>query len=116
MSSYTQRRKAQIHSLLGGKCKHCGEKDTRVLQIDHVYGDGAEERRGGLSRMQLYRNVVNNTKRYQLLCANCNWKKREKDFKRNRKMVNRPIRDTLVRFALIFTSFLFIYILWEISL
>ena len=115
MSSYTQRRKAQIHSLLGGKCKHCGEKDTRVLQIDHVYGDGAEERRGGLSRMQLYRNVVNNTKRYQLLCANCNWKKREKDFKRNRKIVNRPIRDSLVRFIFIFTSFLFIYILWEIS-
>ena len=82
MASYTQRRKTEIHDLLGGKCKHCGEKDTRVLQIDHVYGDGAQERRNGLTRMQLYRNIERNTKRYQLLCANCNWKKREKDAKR----------------------------------
>ena len=115
MPSYTERRKTEIHDLLGGKCKHCGEKDTRVLQIDHVYGDGAEERRGGLSRMQLYRNVVNNTKRYQLLCANCNWKKRDKDFKRNKKVVSRPIRYSLVRFVLLLMSLLFIYILWEIS-
>ena len=86
MSSYTQRRKAQIHSLLGGKCKHCGEKDSRVLQIDHVYGDGAQERREGLTRMQLYRNIEKNTKRYQLLCANCNWKKRDKDFKVQAKL------------------------------
>ena len=115
MASYTQRRKTEIHSLLGGKCKHCGEKDTRVLQIDHVYGDGAQERRAGLTRMQLYRNIEKNTKRYQLLCANCNWKKREKDVKMNKKVVNRPVRDTLVRFALILMAFLFIYILWEIS-
>ena len=89
MSSYTQRRKAQIHNLLGGKCRHCGEKDPRVLQIDHVYADGAKERREGVSRMQLYHNIERETKRYQLLCANCNWKKREKDFKIQNKLKNR---------------------------
>ena len=115
MASYTQRRKTEIHDLLGGKCKHCGEKDTRVLQIDHVYGDGAQERRNGLTRMQLYRNIERNTKRYQLLCANCNWKKREKDFKRNKKVVSRPVKDNLTRFLLILMAFFFIYILWEIS-
>jgi len=115
MTSYSQRRKTQIHNLLGGKCKHCGEKDSRVLQIDHVYGDGAEERREGLSRTQLYRNIEKSTKRYQLLCANCNWKKREKDFKRNKKVKKDTISGTPVRFLIILTVFLCIYILWELT-
>ena len=114
MASYTQRRKAQIHNLLGGKCKHCGEKDPRVLQIDHVYGDGAQERREGLTRMQLYRSIERETKRYQLLCANCNWKKREKDFKRNKKVVKGPIRSTLIRFLVLLITFFCIYIFWEL--
>ena len=116
MSSYTQRRKAQIHSLLGGKCKHCGEKDSRVLQIDHVYGDGAQERREGLTRMQLYRNIEKRTKRYQLLCANCNWKKREKDSKRNKKVVKDPIGATLIKFSVLLITFVCIYILWELPI
>ena len=110
MTSYTQRRKAQIHSLLGGKCKHCGEKDTRVLQIDHVYGDGAQERREGLSRTQLYRNIEKETKRYQLLCANCNWKKREKDFKRNKPSTFRRKSFTLA-FILAMSSLVYIWLI-----
>ena len=110
MSSYTQRRTAQIHTLLGGKCKHCGEKDTRVLQIDHVYGDGAQERREGLSRMQLYRNIEKETKRYQLLCANCNWKKREKDFKRN-KPSNFKVRGFTIALILVTTSLIYIWLI-----
>ncbi len=72
-------RKLNVYSLLGGECKECGIKDERVLQIDHRYSDGNKER--GLTRTQLYKKVENNTRRYQLLCANCNWKKRTKDYR-----------------------------------
>lgn len=62
---------------LGEKCHHCGFDDERALQIDHVNGGGAEERRkfgsSGLSR----RVLSDQAGRYQLLCANCNWIKRQ---------------------------------------
>ena len=70
-------RKLEIYSLLGGRCVECHETDERVLQIDHRYSDGNKER--GLSRSKLYKKVENHTRRYQLLCANCNWRKRSKD-------------------------------------
>ena len=70
-------KKLGVYSLLGGECRECGIKDERVLQIDHRYSDGNKER--GLTRTQLYKKVMNNSRRYQLLCANCNWKKRTKD-------------------------------------
>ena len=72
-------RKLEIYNLLGGKCVECNESDERVLQIDHRYSDGNKER--NLSRSQLYKRVESSTNRYQLLCANCNWRKRSKDFK-----------------------------------
>ena len=70
-------RKLEIYNLLGGRCVECHETDERVLQIDHRYSDGNKER--GLSRSKLYKKVEKNTRRYQLLCANCNWRKRSKD-------------------------------------
>ncbi len=72
-------RKQEVYDLLGNRCVACGIKDERVLQIDHKYSDGNKER--GLTRTQLYKKVEKQTKRYQLLCANCNWRKRSKDFK-----------------------------------
>ncbi len=74
-----KKRKLEVYSLLGSKCAECGQKDERVLQIDHRYSDGNKER--GLTRTQLYKKVEKNPRRYQLLCANHNWIKREKDFK-----------------------------------
>ena len=74
-----RKRKRAIYDLLGNQCVSCGVNDERVLQIDHRYSDGNKER--GLSRAQLYNKVEKQTKRYQLLCANCNWRKRSKDFK-----------------------------------
>jgi len=94
MRTYYQRRKLVIHKLLGGKCKKCGEKDPRVLQIDHVNSDGNIERRFGETRGQLYKKVVDNPKRYQLLCANCNWRKRDIDFKKQAKLRNKKGRLT----------------------
>ena len=77
--NYMKERKIKIYQILGNRCRDCGESDERVLQIDHRYSDGNKER--NLSRSQLYKRVESSTNRYQLLCANCNWRKRSKDFK-----------------------------------
>ena len=74
---------------LGGKCSNpaCqwlnpdgsrGCTDPRCLQIDHIYGDGAEDRRHFKHILSFYRFVLKNdcADRYQVLCANCNWIKR----------------------------------------
>lgn len=80
-------RRNEIIQLLGGKCANpfnlphpdwCN--DPRLLQIDHIDGDGTEERR----RINCYdrylilvlESIKRGEKKYQLLCANCNWIKR----------------------------------------
>src|SRR5208282_113856 len=62
-------------TLLGGRCKRCGFSDYRALQIDHVYGGGSNDT--DIKTSNFYKIVVQNIgKKYQLLCANCNWIKR----------------------------------------
>ena len=69
------RRNALDH--LGGACKACGYNDERALVIDHVDGNGAKERKAGLTGRALYYAVLSDTEgKYQLLCANCNTIKR----------------------------------------
>jgi len=78
---YIEARRMKIIRLLGGKCARCGIDDPRVLCIDHVNSDGAEERRKyrhgkrGSSKKYLYhifKEIEAGSTRYQLLCANCN--------------------------------------------
>lgn len=85
-SSYyaTQQRKKikqEIFSFYGDKCGICGFSDPRALQIDHVNSDGFKERkhRGTKHSGQssYLRKVLKTPERYQLLCANCNWIKRD---------------------------------------
>lgn len=68
----------EILMLLGNKCVRCGESDWRCLQIDHVNGGGQKEHKEIQTSGILYkiRNDPESRKDYQLLCANCNWKKR----------------------------------------
>jgi len=67
----------KIIEILGGKCVRCGETDMRCLQVDHVNGGGNKERRNtGNNNSKLYRRMLEHPEDYQLLCANCNWKKR----------------------------------------
>src|SRR5574338_1707960 len=73
---YAHRPRARVLTLLGDKCKHCGEDDVRCLQIDHINGGGRKELAGFKSRTAYLKNVTENIERYQLLCANCNWRKR----------------------------------------
>lgn len=65
-----------VLGLLGCKCKICGFSDYRALQIDHVDGGGCKEKRVGNKNKYYYNELLKGSKKYQLLCANCNWIKR----------------------------------------
>jgi hypothetical protein len=65
-------RKAVL-DLLGGRCVCCGVSDYVFLDIDHVYDDGAEDRRRG--KIATWRLALIDPTRFQVLCRNCNWAK-----------------------------------------
>jgi hypothetical protein len=76
-----QKKKIQIHNLLGSCCVKCGFNDIRALQIDHIYSGGYVERKQyNANPRKYYANILisiqNKENKYQLLCANCNWIKR----------------------------------------
>ncbi len=62
------------------RCPHCGITDIDVLCIDHIKDDGNKHRRqiGGLSGNSFYKWLKGNNypKGFQVLCFNCNMKKR----------------------------------------
>ena len=83
MKNYRHRLHLKVIEALGNKCIRCGETDWRCLQIDHVKGDGAKVNRKKNRRMsttiyylRITREVLSGSKDYQLLCANCNWRKK----------------------------------------
>ena len=76
---YRDALKLRVYDALGNKCVHCGFEDVRALQIDHINGGGAKDRKGKSVSM-FYRQVLRvNCEGYQLLCANCNWIKRHEN-------------------------------------
>ena len=69
----------EVLSFFGNKCASCGIDDFRVLQIDHINGNGYKERKqfSKWSSNRYYQHILEvEGKGYQLLCANCNWTKR----------------------------------------
>jgi hypothetical protein len=86
-TEYLRKVRASVLAYLGNKCnnKACrwlnpsgvlGCSDPQCLQIDHVRGDGSKDR-ARYSQNQIYRRILSGKfdKHYQLLCANCNWRK-----------------------------------------
>lgn len=67
-----------IFDTLGDRCVKCGFSDKRALQLDHKSGRNGEKK---MNIDERYRFVKKNTKMakkiYQVLCANCNFIKRE---------------------------------------
>ena len=70
----------KITKRLGSVCKCCGEKEPLFLQIEHVKGGRAKERKkiGNIGRAMsgYYEYLLTHPslkKEYQLLCANCNF-------------------------------------------
>lgn len=80
--------KLEIIEMLGGKCVRCGYKDYRALQIDHIKSGGSKERKSYNNPILYYKMILesikNNERKFQLLCANCNWIKKH-DNKETRK-------------------------------
>jgi len=79
--------KNEIFGLFDNKCSNpdCPipkeKMDKRCLQIDHINGNGRQERKKlATGTMLYYRKVLESIKsgerKYQLLCAYCNWLKR----------------------------------------
>ena len=66
---------------LGGKCTQCGFTDLRALQIDHIDGSGGIRRKTvGCKKLYKYIKVTPIEvlrQQLQVLCANCNWIKRQ---------------------------------------
>jgi hypothetical protein len=60
------------------KCARCGIDDIDVLCLDHINGLGTHLRRIGLQSISIYWWVkrYNYPDGFQVLCANCNLKKR----------------------------------------
>jgi hypothetical protein len=74
------------------KCLICGFSDIRALVIDHIYDDGAEERRllgtgdkKNCTSTMFYLSIIkrNFPNRYQVLCHNCNIIKKVEYMKRD---------------------------------
>jgi len=70
-----------VLSRFGGKCEICGYVGY-ALQIDHIHNDGAKERKKLKTMNKYYKHLLSLSdeelkQNYQLLCANCNWEKRE---------------------------------------
>ena len=76
VQAYNRNYRRKVLELLGNKCVKCGFTDIRALQVDHIDGGGAKEKRL-LKTLPMYRKILKTKgKGYQLLCANCNWIKR----------------------------------------
>ena len=60
---------------LGNQCVRCGESDWRCLQVDHIHGGGNKENKT-IGTNGIARRILAGEPGYQLLCTNCNWKKK----------------------------------------
>lgn len=80
--NYNTKYRLSILEILGFKCYKCGFDDIRALQIDHVKGNGEKERRGkgtGNPYKIMLNKIIQGSKDYQILCANCNWIKKSEN-------------------------------------
>jgi len=72
---YRQEFRRKVFALLDAdiKCKHCGNSDIRVLQIDHINGLTKEDNfyGGRLHRYILGLPKIEARQKYQILCVNC---------------------------------------------
>jgi hypothetical protein len=77
-TKYKHEWRKKVINFLGGKCKKCGYNlDIRALQIDHINGGGIKDRKINGTQISFWRKVLeDNSRKYQLLCANCNCIKR----------------------------------------
>ncbi len=98
-----QRRRWFVIKALGGRCAHCGLTDRRVLEVDHVRGDGWAIRRAFCGadywRVMLWIVQAGDAPGFlQVLCANCH---RIKSLADRRRVERRALSEqeiTIMRF------------------
>ena len=66
-------KRIQIINILGGfRCKHCDNQDYRVLEIDHIFGNGKEMPLSDENILDIYLDNPHLCKtELQVLCRNC---------------------------------------------
>lgn len=82
---YQRRARQEICEFYGGKCVRCGFSDIRALQMDHIQGGGRKLRikneQNAQCRLKFIRENPEVARAvFQLLCANCNWIKRDEQY------------------------------------
>lgn len=85
-AAYVQKLKLECLSHYGNICP-CGEKDLVILTLDHVNDDGENHRkekkkRGFAFYLDLKKNKFPNDPPLQVLCMNCQFRKRAKNEKK----------------------------------
>lgn len=61
------------------KCISCGIEDIDVLTMDHINGGGTKHRKQFGSHIYNWLKKNNYPEGFQVMCFNCNWKKRIKE-------------------------------------
>jgi len=75
---YSQKIREGVMQAYGGKCVCCGESELDFLTIDHINGDGNQQRKDIRSGKGFYIWLRDNNypkKNFQILCRNCNYGK-----------------------------------------
>lgn len=93
-----------VYSCGNPKCNHCGTTELELLTIDHVNGDGSKHRReifnnnrsGGY---KMYQWIKRNDypKDFQVLCYNCQYRKRSIEMKPENPTHDQETRAAYVR-------------------
>lgn len=70
---YKTKLRKELLAAYGGKCACCGETTEEFLELDHINGDGAKQRKEvGRDICRILKKLGYPKKEYRLLCANCN--------------------------------------------
>lgn len=75
---YMDKLRDEVFAIYGGACIVCGESHPAFLSVDHMNNDGAEHRQNTGNGRRFYQWLRKNNfpqEGFQLLCANCNWRK-----------------------------------------
>lgn len=75
---YRAQLRCEMISAYGRACSCCKESEPKFLQLDHVFNDGAEDRKINKTAAKLWASLKRigwPKDRHQLLCANCNFGK-----------------------------------------
>ena len=92
-----RRQRLQAIEVLGGRCVSptCstpgGMTDQRALQFDHISGGGHQRRLAGEHIQAVVKAILAGSTDFQLLCANCNYIKRDEMGEWGEKGYQRPI-------------------------